>query len=254
MFFGLFTLGCLKYYALGASTMYRSVACALIAGALSACSAYQPHYLANPANDYLYNLENSAPTQQPQRLVSLSAITERTKPQMMAWSNCVLDETSHYMQANEQADVTVRSAMVACSNQENDLQTAIAVINYSGVSTSDLMSIRRKIVYDKLVQLVIAERVNLMNARTLTRAWTDCLVDETVVFTKANSTAEQIISSTYSACERQELNMRQQLATFSDNPDAIINDRKKRLLPLLNKFVTELKALGKRAPKPDMQV
>jgi hypothetical protein len=218
----------------------------------SCARAPAPVLQGNPANEYYADLVYRAP---PPVVTPMNEINDRTELQMRAWSNCVFDKTASYMQANERAEVTVKAAMTSCSTQETELRNAISFINGSGVSTNELMEIRRKIVFEKLVQIVIDHRINLVTARSLTKLWTDCLVDRTADFTTESRSDNEIILSSYGACKGQENAMRQQLSSFNNDSFEIVEDRKKRVFPLLHQFVEALKHLGKQqAQKPDLAI
>ena len=208
-----------------------------------------PAYRSNVANEYLRAM--TAPASAP---TPLNEIAEKTKPEMNAWSNCVFDSTSRYMQANESAEVTVRAAMTSCYKQENELRLALSITNRSGISTNDLMKIRRKIVYDALVQIVIDHRVNLIAARKLSNEWADCLLAAAIKNTTTERPASKILSNTYTACRPYEDAMRRQLATFNTNASTIVEDRKRRVFPVLARFVDKLKKMGRKAKKPDLAV
>lgn len=215
-----------------------------------------PAYQSNVANEYLRAM--TAPASAPTPLAPAAApmssneIVEKTKPEMDAWSNCVFDRTAKYMQANESAAVTVRAAMTSCYKQENELRLSLSLNNRSGNSTNELMSIRRKIVYDALVQIVIDQRVNLIAARKLSHDWADCLLAAAIKNTTTERPASKILSATYAVCRPYEDAMRRQLATFNKNADSIVADRKRRVFPVLARFVDELKRVGRGAKKPDL--
>lgn len=221
----------------------------LVGICVCSCARRQPAYYSyNPANDYYVRLAAPpAPTPTP-----LNEIAERTKPEMSAWVNCVFDKTAKYMQLNEQAEVTVRAAMTACYPQENSLRSAISLINGSGYSTNDLMVARHKIIFEELTKTVIEQRVNLVAAKRYVDSWTDCLVNAAIVATTAERSESQIVAATYALCQDREDAMRRQLASFNRNSETIIEDRKRRVLPILVKFVHAMKNLGKGVKKPDL--
>lgn len=218
--------------------------------AVCGCARQPPSYsYYNPANDYYRAIVAPAPQPTP-----MSEITERTKLQMTTWSDCVFDQTAKYMQANEQAEVTVRAAMTACYKQEDDLKLAISGVNGSGVSTNDLMTLRRKIVFDKLTQIVIDHRISILAARQLSNAWAECLIDAAMHGATSDRSDNEIVLATYAICRSQEDTMRRQLASFNSEAESIVENRKRRAFSILVEFVQRIKSFGTKAKRPDLAI
>jgi truncated hemoglobin YjbI len=229
------------------------LACAVVA-VLSGCSKLQhgsqaPQSTAAAVEAQVLPVSTAATPP----LNAVDHLLDATKPEFEAWFRCTAEAAIRYLDAKETADVVARASMTSCWARENALHQSVSVHNYTRLSTLQIMDIRRDKLRDQLVELVIRSRQNFAAAKTRHDAWAECLVNAATTLAAPGKTIEEIAKASFFTCREREESMRSQLATFlPTSAPSIINERRAKALPILTRYIEQIRSGGSRPAKPDI--
>jgi hypothetical protein len=136
---------------------------------------------------------------------------EAADPHVLAWMNCTTRAALRYLDGNETADVIARASMTSCSQQEAAVQEALPYKDRSPRAVHQIMEIRRKMVRERLVEIIVRNRQELSAAVTHYKAWNECLVNTATSLATSRQATEDSVKATFHFCRDREHSARTQL-------------------------------------------
>jgi|SRR6516165_7043437 hypothetical protein len=115
------------------------------------------------------------------------------------------------------------------------------------------MEAQRRAVRERLVEIVVRQRQNLVVANSHNDAWVECLLDAANTLGKTDKSIEEIPKASFIACRDRDDAMRSHLASFL-GPTSIVEERKAKALPILVRYVQALRSSGHRPSRPEMDI
>ncbi len=178
-----------------------------------------------------------------------------TKPQFDAWVECAMTSAGKYITANESAATVARAAMTSCQSRERELENALAAYNRSRVIPAEVVARLHSGFVDQLTQMIIERRQDIKLARAYSEEWGNCLIEAAVEQARREIPLRAAVVQSYGLCTKQEEAFSRQLAKLISNPAAEIERRKGRDVPVLTKFVEQIRSGGMERPKrPDVSI
>lgn len=125
--------------------------------------------------------------------------------------------------------------------------------NATSLSAYEILNYRRRIVQEHLVELVIRRRQDIRTAKSLAETWAECVIEQAAVLAQSTQSSQEVAKGAFLQCAGTENAMRVQLASLSDSPAAIVEERKRKALPIVLRFIEAMRG-GRKPSKPEIIV